>query len=375
MFMSSIKNKTCLFLATETEPASGGVGYYNDSFIKGLSDHFYDRVIVYGAHDKNLRVDSLTLPLINNILPKKIINAFVLVFKLAFKKVDAIICAHVFLLPLALIFSFLRRKKITLIVYGIDCWGGRLKKYASFYDRIESIVSISEFTSKQLIDQGYPEQRIIKIPPLVDFSNAPKSVQRNQKDMIEVLTVGRMSTLEKYKGHREVLKAIAELSRRQIKVHYHVAGSGDDLPALKELASKMKIEDVVTFHGFVSNEKLEELYHQCDIFVMPSQVSTLSHDLKGEGFGIVFVEAAKYRMAVIGPNSGGSDDIIFSEQTGIAINPESSIEIADAIQKLASDHSLREDLGKNLYEHCEKLFALDKRQDYLKNLFEVSSNV
>lgn len=365
----------CLFISTETDPASGGVGYYNDTFIEGLEDSFFKNVYIYDSQNKIKRINSISLPFCNDYLFKKILNAFVLSFKLVFIKVDKIFCAHVFLLPLALIISFFKRKKITLIVYGIDCWGDRLQKYSMFYDRIEKIISISEFTTTQLVNQGFSREKVVKIPPFVDFSNSPEKVSRKEKDSVSILTVGRMSTLEKYKGHREVLHAIAELSKRQISVHYHIAGAGDDLPNLKELAIKLNIEKSVTFHGFVSDEKLNELYHSSDIFVMPSQVSTVPHDLKGEGFGIVFVEAAKYRLAVIGPNSGGSDDIIIPGETGITINPESPIEIADAIQKLSSSFEMRVNLGEKLFFHCEKLFALNKRKDYLDKIFSENPNV
>lgn len=368
--MSSLEKTNCLFLSTETEPESGGVGYYNDTLINGLEKYLSYRVFTYAENNKNLRANGgFHLPFKNKNLIFKVLNAIWLSLKFSTTSFDKIICAHVFLLPIALIFAALRGKKISLVVYGIDCWGGRLERYKNYYDKIEAIIAISSFTKEELVKQGYPQERVIMVPPLVEFDiDHIEKENEIEQGQFNLLTVGRMAQNEAYKGHRVILKALAEIKDQLDSFHYHIAGSGDDLENLKNFADELGLTPFVTFYGFVSDEDLDALYRKCNLFLMPSEVSTDINDLKGEGFGIVFVEAAKYKLASIGADTGGSIDIVIDGQTGLTVNPTDHHLLAEKILKLSREPEKTLEYGEIIHQHCLKNFSMNLLEKYLNQL-------
>ncbi len=76
------------------------------------------------------------------------------------------------------------------------------------------------------------------------------------------------------------------------------------------------------FAGRIPANELVDHYRLADVFVMPST---------GEGFGIVFLEAAASGVPVIGGRTGGSWDALREGVLGDAVDPEDLDELAHAI--------------------------------------------
>ena len=126
-----------------------------------------------------------------------------------------------------------------------------------------------------------------------------------------LLTVGRMASCERYKGHDHVIAAIPDLVRRGHDVVYLIIGEGDDRARLEEIARKIGVAERVRFLGAVDQEHLAGSYRMADLFVMPSA---------GEGFGIAFLEAmasgtpafgfdGRRRLRCLGGRRAGNVDI------------------------------------------------------------------
>ena len=142
-----------------------------------------------------------------------------------------------------------------------------------------------------------------------------------------LLTVGRLSADERYKGHDQVIEAMPQLIERFDNVVYVVAGEGADKSRLESLAKKNGVEKSVRLIGKVSDQELPDLYSVADIFVMPSQ---------GEGFGIVFLEALRCGVPAIGGKFDGSRDALVDGEIGVLVDPENTNELVDAMNSLLS---------------------------------------
>ena len=59
------------------------------------------------------------------------------------------------------------------------------------------------------------------------------------RDSKVLLTVSRLATSERYKGHDRVIAAMAALRPTQPDLVYVIAGDGDDRPRLGELACEL----------------------------------------------------------------------------------------------------------------------------------------
>ena len=83
---------------------------------------------------------------------------------------------------------------------------------------------------------------------------------------------------------------------------------------------------------------------QKDMGTWFASANLLIHPSYKEGLGSVILEAMAAGLPVIASNTGGIPDIIENEKTGLLIEPGNAQELADAIERLANDQSLREQL-------------------------------
>ena len=102
-----------------------------------------------------------------------------------------------------------------------------------------------------------------------------------------------------------------DLLREYPELVYVVAGDGDGREKLQQMAMQQGLADRVKFIGKVSETELPDLYRAADVFVMPST---------GEGFGIVFLEAMRSGIPVIGGNGDGSMDPLRDGTAGYAVH-------------------------------------------------------
>jgi phosphatidylinositol alpha-1,6-mannosyltransferase len=76
---------------------------------------------------------------------------------------------------------------------------------------------------------------------------------------------------------------------------------------------------------------------------MPSRLSSLGG---GEGFGIVYLEAACHLLPVVAGNVGGAVDAVVDGVTGVLVDPTDHIAVANAIAELLLDERRAQNLGR-----------------------------
>jgi glycosyltransferase involved in cell wall biosynthesis len=137
-----------------------------------------------------------------------------------------------------------------------------------------------------------------------------------------LLTVSRLAASERYKGHDRVISLLPRVLERNPDVAYLVVGDGVDRQRLEELAQSMGVAHAMRFAGHVPHQELPDYFRLADVFVMPST---------GEGFGIVFLEAAASGLPVIGGNRDGSVDALADGNIGTLVDPNQQVDLVEAI--------------------------------------------
>ena len=167
------------------------------------------------------------------------------------------------------------------------------------------------------------------------------------KDSVKVFFTGR---LVYYKGVDVLLKAFSKVNNCEI----FIAGTGELENSLKAYAEKHNLADKVHFLGFLPDDELKQAYADCDIFVLPSVV-------KSEAFGIVQLEAMVYGKPVINTAlPSGVPHVSLDGETGLTVPPSNANALAKAINRLAEDKELREELGRNAAERVREKFSEKK---------------
>jgi glycosyltransferase involved in cell wall biosynthesis len=168
-----------------------------------------------------------------------------------------------------------------------------------------------------------------------------------------LLAVGRLIAI---KGFDVLLAAFEQACRRLPGMTLEIAGEG---PLTDEL--RRDAPAGVTFLGRV--DPIGPAMERAAIVVVPS---------RGEGFGMVALEAAERARAVIASSVGGLPEIVAEGETGLVVPPEDSGALADAIVELASDLGRAAAMGQAGRRRALAEFRQERCTEQIDRLYRAS---
>jgi phosphatidylinositol alpha-1,6-mannosyltransferase len=148
-----------------------------------------------------------------------------------------------------------------------------------------------------------------------------------------LVTVSRLA--DAYKGHDVMIDALVLVAAVHADVRWSVVGDGPLRPSLEDRARRAGLEDRISWLGAVDDDGRDALLESSDVFVMPSRV--VGDGLGGEGFGLVFLEAAGHGLPVVAGDAGGGVDAVVDGVTGVLVDATSPRAVADAVIGLLAD--------------------------------------
>ena len=213
----------------------------------------------------------------------------------------------------------------------------RLSNYASM------VITVSESTKIKLIRSGIESDKIRIVYGGVDL-----------KDFDGVNSVGSMDYLI-YVGRlvpekrvEDLLDAFKLLLNEESNLELVVVGSGGWIENLKAHTENLEIDERVNFTGFVSNEEKIKLLKGSMFLVLPSLM---------EGLGLVLLEAMACGIPVVAVDLGGPREVIEDGVNGFLADPCSPESLHRYMLRLARDHQLRDEMGKEGKRLVEKKFT------------------
>jgi glycosyltransferase involved in cell wall biosynthesis len=153
-----------------------------------------------------------------------------------------------------------------------------------------------------------------------------------------------VSRLFSWKGHTELLKALAIVHQRVSNVRLLIVGEDDPRAhprqgaysvELKALARELGLSDAVIFAGH--RKDVPRILAACDVYAMPSFE---------EPFGMVFLEAMAMKKPVVALNNGGTPEVVQHGQSGLLSQPYVIEELAANILTLLHNPDLRRFMGE-----------------------------
>jgi glycosyltransferase involved in cell wall biosynthesis len=140
-----------------------------------------------------------------------------------------------------------------------------------------------------------------------------------------LLTVARLSASERYKGVDEVLELLPELARSIPTLSYLLVGDGDDRVRLEAKAAALGVSERVVFAGYIREAEKAAHYRIADAFVMAG---------RGEGFGIVYLEALACGVPVVASSADASQEAVLNGAMGELADPDKPDELKAAILRV-----------------------------------------
>lgn len=251
---------------------------------------------------------------------------------------DLVFAAHIVAGPAAAAIGRRFGVPSVLYVYGKEV--GASPGVARFAVRNrDAIIAISRYARSLALEAGAPEAVIHVIPPGVDLIEPGNNSRREQPT---ILTVARLE--DRYKGHDMLVRALPLIRARVPGVEWVVIGDGQLRRDTAELADAYGIADSILMLGSVPDAERNAWLDRAHVFAMPSRLP--AGKAAGEGFGIVYLEAGVHGLPVVAGNVGGAVDAVLPGETGLLVDPTSSLAIADAITELLLDDARARRMGK-----------------------------
>ncbi|MEQ1688554.1 MAG: glycosyltransferase family 4 protein [Sphingopyxis sp.] len=324
--------KSVLFLATDAHGAGGGIAQYNRDVIDALAGmECVEQINVLPRHG-NGRHDNA--PLKTSYPPRqphgRAAYVWLLLRAVLGLKTDLIYCAHINLLSLAWLAKRITGAPIVLVLYGIDAWGKPPRLMRWMLQSVDALASISQITLDCFTAWAGPLPCPVHIlPNAIDVTrfgtgkaNPVLAARWGLDGGPFIMTFGRMSASERYKGFDEVLDALPRLCATIPSLRYILAGDGDDRPRLEAKAQALGVAPHCVFIGYLPESEKADAFRLADAYVMPSH---------GEGFGFVVLEALACGIPVVVSTTDGTFEAVRGGLLGRAVDPAESQALVDAI--------------------------------------------
>lgn len=311
-----------LLLTTDAYGGHGGIAYYNRCLAEALAEMPEVQEVVVLARVMRFAPEGV---------PKKVrfvakaaggkLRYLRAALPLATEQFDLVICGHINLLPLAAPFAMLKRTPLVLQVHGIDVWKPVDGITSLWLKRVSAVWTVSAVTRDRMNAWAkLPQSTYTIIPNTIHperYGVAAKRPDLMTRYGLEgrkvIITLARLAGYERYKGIDEILEVLPALLKQEPNLIYMVLGDGDDQARLEAKANALGIADNVIFAGFISEAEKADYLRLADVFALPG---------RGEGFGIVYLEAMACGIPVVGSRLDGSREALRDGELGELVDPE-----------------------------------------------------
>lgn len=287
------------------------------------------------------------------------------------RKAALVIALHPHLAPIVWVMKARSRKLRSIaFAHGIEVWQPLRWPRGAALRRMDVVVGPSTDTVQHLISaQGLRAEKTRLLHWASDPDFEKRIAARSQLAPPlgfplggrVILSVGRWDTAEQYKGADTLIMALPRVLKAMHDVFLVLVGGGNDQPRLEQLARDRGIAAHTLFLHGLTAEQLSACYANCDVFALPS---------RGEGFGLVFLEAMTHSKPVIGGAHGGVPDIVQDGVTGLLVPHGDTDRVAQAIESLLGHPEQARQMGERGKERVLREFSFEHFQSALTQLLQ-----
>lgn len=220
---------------------------------------------------------------------------------------------------------------------------------------VDSITAVSDQVKQDLVKYEKIDKGLIKvILNGIEIQDVPPTVStiklREEFQIPEgVSVVGACCRLAEQKGVAYLLKAAAQIVRRNTRIVFLIVGDGELRNDLEHMSTQLGLNAYVRFAGFRSD--IVNILNLLDVYVLPSLF---------EGTPLGLLEAMLARKPVVATLVGSNECIIEDTISGRLVESRNSEQLANSIEEiLANPHSALT-MGERARERVLLQFSLDR---------------
>lgn len=254
------------------------------------------------------------------------------------------------------LFHASKRKIPSVLTYQFDGNGESFlgNAFASAYNHTLNRKAVSKANAIIATTRSYAEtspvlkdylDKVEIIPNGVDLEKFNPNINsgdvRERYQLPSSKLVFALGRFVKYKGFEYLIRAMKSVDDATLIL----GGAGALEGYYRQIVHNESLENKVRFLGFVPDEDLPKLYTVSDLFVLPST-------LRGEAFGITILEAMACGIPVIASDLPGMRELV-ADNCGMKTKPGDTKALADSINHLLSNDSLRSNMSKHARKNAE----------------------
>lgn len=255
---------------------------------------------------------------------------------------------------------------------GADFWGGLGAKWAGVpailsrrvdnsegktsirfkYPLFGQVIAISEGIRNVLIENGLAPDKVISVRSSFVATDSQSPITRTEflcrfeleEDSLVIATVAQLIPR---KGHKILLKALADLTEKYPKMRVLFFGEGSERETIETEIKALGLSNRVKLVGF--HKDLNYLIGNVDILVHPAFA---------EGLGVSLIQAAAASVPIVASKVGGIPEIVRHEINGLLVPAGDQPALTKAIDQLAGNADLRSEQGNLGRQIAEQEFSV-----------------
>lgn len=244
-----------------------------------------------------------------------------------------------------------------------------------------ALIGVSQFVAESIVNLGYRRDATYAVHNALDLTRWNNQDDgkvdnvgwdyRGHGELRSEFGLGQhvpvlacVSRLIPWKGHRELIKALAIVKREVsdfclMLVGEPTYGGAAYEAELRHLVAELELGNNVVFTGY--RRDVPHIMATSDIYAMPSFE---------EPFGMVYLEAMAMRKPVIALDNGGAREIIEDNKSGLLSAPQDIEHLAANIVSLLKNPNLRDQMGRHGRHRVEDYFTPERMARDVQLVYE-----
>ena len=281
-----------------------------------------------------------------------------------------ILACHPHLAPVARACARVSGAPFLVLCHGEEVWRPQRRLVGHALRVADAVVAHTRFTTSMVQQTaGVDGRRFVLLPPPLSGELPLAAGVRPQRGrQPRVLSVARLVPEHAYKGIDTLLTVWPRVLEAVPQAELQVVGDGPDRLRLEAEARRLRLDGRVRFAGVLDDAALARAYGEAAVFALPVR-TTVGSQAGGEGFGLVYLEAAAAGLPVVAGNGGAIPEVVRDGETGLLVDPYAPDEVARAIVKLLCDPLLARRMGEAAQRRALEEFSFERFRQRLGELF------
>ncbi len=241
--------------------------------------------------------------------------------------------------------------------------GGRIERL--LHSSCSAVLGNSEAVITDLKSERVPPEILHLIYNGVELPHVQTEGRRTVRESLDLpqdaVVATMVANFAPYKGHADLLKAFAK-ARREAPVPFLLCLVGRDDGRVRELeaeAERLGIGEYVRWLG--ERFDIQDILGVSDIGVLSS------HE---EGFSNAILESMAAGLPMVATSVGGNPEAVVDGATGLIVAPRDTDALAEALVRLVSDPSLREQFGNAALQRAQTHFSMERCVNEYEQLYD-----